>query len=204
MKWMPDDDAKLRNLYNTMTDRQIGEALGRNKSAVKNRAHKLGLKKPAGFGNAGCFPKGATPWNKGVHYTAGGRSAETQFKPGVRQGVAVRLYQPIGTERLSKDGYLQRKVNDDMPLQRRWRGVHILLWEAVNGPLPKGHALIFKDGNKRNITLDNIELITRADLMRRNSYHQYGKEIASVMQLRGAITRQINKQGKNDEQHQRT
>jgi hypothetical protein len=29
--------------------------------------------------------------------------------------------------------------------------------------------------------------------MRRNSYHQYGPEVAKAVQLRGAITRQINK-----------
>jgi hypothetical protein len=202
MNWTPTEDRTLIDNYGTLTNQAIAALLGRTVSAIKNRAGKLGLNKPIGFANSGRFQPGITPWNKGQHYAPGGRCAETQFKPGVRSGVAVKLYQPIGAERLSKDGYLQRKINDDMPLQRRWRGVHILLWEAVNGPLPKGHALVFKDGNKRNITLDNIDLITRADLMRRNSLHQYGKEIAAVVQLRGAITRQINRKEKANEQHQ--
>lgn len=139
------------------------------------------------------FRKGLTPWNKGTNYVAGGRSAETRFKPGVRQGVAVKLYKPIGTERLSKDGYLERKINDDLPPQKRWRAVHLIEWESINGPLPAGHAIAFKDGNKANRSPDNLELITRAELMRRNTYHQYPKEIARIIQLRGAITRQINK-----------
>jgi hypothetical protein len=201
MKWTTEADAALTRLYPTMTNPAIGKLLGRSERAILGRANKLGLRKPVDFSNEGCFKKGLVPWNKGVAFFAGGASVATQFQPGDRQGAALRLYQPIGTERISKDGYLQRKINDDMPLQRRWRGVHILLWEAVNGPMPKGHALIFKDGDKKNITLENIELITRADLMRRNSFHQYGKEIASVVQLRGAITRQINKQGKHNEQH---
>ena len=37
-------------------------------------------------------------------------------------------------------------------------------------------------------------LMTRAELMKRNSYHnRYPKEVARLVQLRGAVTRQINK-----------
>ena len=106
----------------------------------------------------------------------------------------MERYKPIGTERVTIDGYLERKMNDDMPLQKRWRAVHIVLWEQANGPLPGGHALVFRDGNKRNISLDNLELVTRADLMCRNSVHNYGPEIAKLVQLRGAINRKINKE----------
>jgi hypothetical protein len=144
-------------------------------------------------GQATQFQKGQTPWNKGTHYTAGGRSAETRFKPGERRGVAVNLYKPIGSERISKDGYLERKINDGLPLQKRWRAVHLIEWEAINGPLPAGHAIAFKDGDKTNRAPDNLELITRAELMRRNTVHNYPKEIAKLVQLRGALVRQINR-----------
>ena len=46
------------------------------------------------------------------------------------------------------------------------------------------------------ITLDKVECISLAENMRRNSCHQYGKEIARLIQLRGAVSRQINKRGK--------
>ena len=121
--------------------------------------------------------------------TVGG--VETQFKKGHRGGKALEKYQPIGTERLSKDGYLERKVNDDMPLQRRWRAVHILLWESVNGVLPKNHCLIFRDGNKANITLDNLELITRAENMRRNTIHRYPPELKSAIRVVSKLKRTI-------------
>jgi len=90
------------------------------------------------------------------------------FKPGVRQGVATRLYKPIGTERLCKNGYRQRKVNDDLPLQARWRFVHLIEWEAVNGPLPEGHALKCLDNNKLNTSPSNWACIPRALLPRLN------------------------------------
>lgn len=209
--WTAEDDAVLTYLYpDNRTEDILAFLPGKTKSGLYYRAGKLGLKKAPGLvarlaaeamadpnhgGRRSQFQKGETSWNKGVSYQAGGRSAETRFKPGHRGGKAVELYRPIGSERISRDGYLERKTNDGELLQRRWRAVHILEWEAINGPLPKGHALAFKDGNKSNITLDNLELITRAELMRRNSYHQYGAEVAKVVQLRGAITRQINKRG---------
>lgn len=207
--WTPKQDAVLAYLYpDNRTEDILAFLPDKKLSSLYYRAGKLGLKKSPGLvarlaseamanpnhgGRRSQFHKGMTSWNKGISYQAGGRSAETRFKPGQRTGRANALYRPVGTERISKDGYLERKINDGEMLQRRWRAVHILEWEAANGPLPKGYAVVFKDGNKQNITLDNLELISRADLMRRNSFHRYGPEVAKLVQLRGAITRQINK-----------
>lgn len=191
--WTPEEDARLVALYGANTNAAIGQQLGRSEPAILNRALKLRLYKPATYRNPGCFGKGNVPRNKGTSFNPGGRSVETQFKPRQRQGKAVTLYVPIGTERVSKDGYLQRKINDDMPMHARWRGVHLINWEAVNGPLPAGHALKFRDGDKRNTSLDNLELVTRAELMRLNSCHNHGPEIAELIRLRAVISRQINK-----------
>jgi hypothetical protein len=46
------------------------------------------------------------------------------------------------------------------------------------------------------ITLDAVELISRAELMRRNTRHNYGPEINDLIGLRARITRQINKRTK--------
>lgn len=188
--WTAAEDAVIRTLYATSTPNAIAKTIRRTPSAIKNRVNKLQLSKSD---NPGRFVKGIAPWNKGVSYQAGGRSAETQFKVGQRRGAASKLYKPVGSERINKDGYLERKVNDDMPAGNRWKLAHLILWESAHGPLPAGHALIFKDGDKRHIALDNLEPIDRAELMRRNSIHNYGPEIAAIHQLQGAIQRQINK-----------
>ncbi len=191
----------------------IAAAIGRSKNSVFRKAKKLGLKKSVEFlasvlsgriqrGQmdprmvATQFQRGDVPANKGLRRPgyAPGRMAETQFKRGHRSGRAQALYQPIGAERISKDGYLERKINDDMPLNKRWRAVHLVLWESVHGPVNgKTHVVIFRNGNKTDIRMENLELLTRAELMRRNTYHRYGKEVAQLVQLRGAITRQINR-----------
>lgn len=199
----------LRTHYpHTRTEHLLPMLPGRSVKTIQQKAASSGWKKTREFiaelareamanpdhpAHRTRFVKGGTSWNAGVRFVAGGRSPETRFKKGQRGGRAVELYKPVGTERISKDGYLERKINDDMPFQRRWRGVHLILWEAKHGPLPAGHALVFRDGDKTNLAEDNFELITRADLMRRNSVHNHGPEIARIHQLKGAIRRQINK-----------
>lgn len=117
-------------------------------------------------GRNGRLEKCNVPHNKGVKgWTAPG-SEKGWFRKGGRRGVATRLYKPIGTERLSKDGYVQRKVNDDLPLQRRWRGVHLINWEAQHGPVPEGHALKCLDGNRLNTDAANWHPVPRSSLPR--------------------------------------
>ena len=207
--WTPEMIATLRAEYPNTRTQDLAERLGVTPYQAYGKAWKLGLKKSDEFlaspvarrlngvvGGSTRFIKGQRPWNYGMKGLSLGRK-EHWFEKGVRQGKATELYQPIGAERLSKEGYLQRKINDDQPPQRRWRGVHLIIWEAKYGPIPPGHALAFRDGDKTNITLDNLELVTRADLMRRNSCHRYGEEIAKLVQLRGALTRQINRRTDN-------
>lgn len=207
--WTPAEVEILRAHYATTRMEDLLPMLpGRTVAKIWQKAAGLGLKKsraliatmareamakPDHPARLSRFVKGHPTWNAGTHFTAGGRSAETRFKPGNRSGLAVELHKPIGTERINRDGYLERKISDDPQFGRRWRAVHILLWEAKNGPLPKGHAIVFKDGDKTHIEDDNLELISRADLMRRNTVHNRGPEIAAIYQLKGAITRQINK-----------
>jgi hypothetical protein len=145
------------------------------------------------------------PANKGLRRPgwAPGRMKETQFKKGERRGVAVRLYRPIGTERISKDGYLERKVNDDLPLQRWWRAVHLLVWEAAHGRVPKGHAIVFRNGDKRDIRLDNLQCISRRELMARNTVHNLPKPLAETIQLLGALNRQIRRRTRVHEEQDR-
>ena len=101
------------------------------------------------------FKKGFTPWNKGKKgINLGGK--ETQFKKGQKGW----NYKPVGTERINTDGYVDVKIADP----GKWKGKHKIIWEAANGPVPPGHVLIFADGNKLNVTLENLLLITRREL----------------------------------------
>lgn len=109
-------------------------------------------------------------------------------------------WRPVGSTKVL-DGYRYTKVADvpKAPWARNWKLSHVLLWESANGPLPIGYRLAFKNGDRTDIRLDNLELVSRADVMNRNSYHQYGKEIASAIQLVGVVSRRINRRERGQE-----
>lgn len=184
--WTDEEDAFLRAHYATRTGPQLAQLLGRSNSSIKNRTIFLGLKKRT---NSGQFKAGEHPWNKGLHYDVGGNSPRTRFKPGNRP----HTWQPIGHVRITKDGYLQRKTADTGYTPRDYVFIHHLVWRMHGNAVPPGHVLVFRDGDKLNFDINNLELVTRAELMSRNTVHRYPKEIAQLVQLRGAITRQINK-----------
>lgn len=93
----------------------------------------------------------------------------TSFKKGNMSGTAQRNYVPIGTTRITRDGYLERKVTDDHPVPaRRWVAEHRLVWEATNGPIPEGHVVVFLDGDKKNIEPENLRCVPRGVLQYMN------------------------------------
>lgn len=106
-------------------------------------------------GVTGRFEKGHIPANKGRKGYCHPASVKTQFK----KGHIPANHRSIGSERKDKDGYIYVKVAEP----RTWKLKHRLLWEENNGPVPKGYVVIFKDGNKENITLENLALISRAE-----------------------------------------
>ena len=63
------------------------------------------------------------------------------------------------------EGYLERKVTDTGVKRIDYRLVHHLVWLAAGREIPPGHVLTFRDGDKRNFDLDNLELLTRKQLI---------------------------------------
>ena len=204
--WTQKEDAALRRLYPNNKSRKVAAVLGRTVDMVQNRAWILGIRKSAehfvrlhkeegarltkkGVGHR--FERGHIPANKGLRRPGWGpgRMKETQFK----KGQHPHTWQPIGSTRFSKEGYLQRKVTDTGYPPRDWQSVHVLLWRKHRGRLRKGQVVVFKDGNKKNIKLKNLERITRRELMKRNSIHRpsYPPELRAVILLTGALKRQI-------------
>lgn len=104
----------------------------------------------------------------------------------------------MGSERLV-DGYRYTKVSDirNVPWTRNWVATHILLWEKEHGPLNRRtHALLFKNGDRKDVRLENLELITRGDLVRRNSIHRLPPELKKAVYAIGTLKAQITKKTK--------
>ncbi|GAB3335076.1 HNH endonuclease signature motif containing protein [Marilutibacter aestuarii] len=189
----------------------IAHLVGRSVASVHSLAHKLGLHKGPGYHRnphahlwaswthpntvASRFKPNQVPHNKGVRHPPGwapGRMAETQFKKGHRGGRAREVYQPIGATRFCRDGYLQRKINDDRPFQQRWRAVHVLMWEEHRGPVPPGHQVGFLNGDKSDLRIENLELVSKAERMRRNSIQNLPAPLKRVIRQRAGLVRSIN------------
>lgn len=223
--WTEYEDQVLRAHYATTLNADLAELLNRSESSTYQRARSLGLLKSAEWiaetarqrieadpehgSRRTRIAAGNRPWNAGRPGSTGTQEGcrATQFKKG-RPASEARNYVPIGTLRLSKDGYLERKVTDDPAVypSRRWVALHRLVWEAANGPVPDGCIVVFRPGAKTTdaeaVTVDRVECITRRENMLRNTYHRYGPEIAKVIQLRGAINRQINKRAAHEQEPQ--
>lgn len=109
-------------------------------------------------GLTGQFVKGQVPANKGKKSTV--KYAPSWYKKGYRP----HNWKPVGTERVSADGYVEIKIAES----KRWKGKHILVWEEHNGPVPKGHAIIFGDRDRHNFLPDNLILVSRKQLATMN------------------------------------
>lgn len=200
--WTDAELWRLIALYPTKGRKALRHIFGRRDSSIYQMAGQLGLTKDAAYlarklraeglrlrrsGKCHRFPKGNVPWNAGKKgWESGGRSVLTRF----RRGHKPQTWLPLGSERVNK-GTLQRKITDTGYPPRDWRSVHSLIWEAAHWPIPAGHVVIFKDKNPRNFALDNLECLSRADLMRRNSIHNYPQPLKSAMHVLGQLNRRI-------------
>lgn len=115
-------------------------------------------------GLTGYFEKEHVPINKGTKGMFNVDGNKTSFK----KGQPARNNKPVGTERIDCDGYVIVKVQDDGPWHKRWRPKHKVEWEKVHGKIPPGFVLIFLDGNKQNITMENLKLVTQAQNLQLN------------------------------------
>jgi len=209
--WTAEQIDGLRRLYPDYEADVVAKVIGRTTSSVHRKAAKLGIAKSEAFtaaylvrqaararNNPGCvaaqFKRGLVPWNTGKKIGTSGRAAETQFK----KGDAPRNTLPLGSYRINPEGNLQRKVAEASGSNsKRWRNVAELLWCEAHGPLPEKHIVVFKLGMRtavlEEITLDKVECITLAENLKRNSWRVRYPELAGVVQLKGAITRQTNR-----------
>lgn len=206
--WTRKEQAILRRMYADCRTSEIAERLGVTSAQIWREAHRLKLKKsteviremareritaPDHPSARYRYPKGHVPANKGLRRPgyAPGRMAETQFRKGERR------WKPVGSVIADPEGFLRVKIRERIngsPAgwdKRIWPLVHHRVWEQHHGPVPAGHKVIFKDGDRANCAIENLELITHAEMMRRNSIHNLPPDLKEVIFLKGAIRRVV-------------
>lgn len=110
-------------------------------------------------GLTGKFRKGQTPHNKGkkMPKEVYEKVKHTMFA----KGNVPPNHRPVGSERISIDGYIEVKVAEP----DKWRLKQRVVYEEAKGEIPEGCPIIFLDGNKRNFDIDNLRCITRSELL---------------------------------------
>lgn len=141
-------------------------------------------------GQKGYFPKSHIPHNKGKKGICYPGCIPTQFKKGNKP----INWRPVGSERLNVYGYIEIKVAEP----NKWRLKHQVIWEEHNGPIPKGSVVIFGDQDRFNFDLNNLLLVSRAQLVRMNQkgliqndteLTKTGALVADVMNKIGEVKR---------------
>lgn len=110
------------------------------------------------IGLSGQFEKGIIPHNKGKKFPGTGN--RTTF----RKGATPHNKMDVGEDTITTDGYVKTKIAEPDV----WEYKHKLIWKEKNGPIPEGHSVIFADGNKLNLDIDNLLLVSKAELLMMN------------------------------------
>lgn len=215
--WRPEQLFMLRWLYPDFKADEVAQCIGRSVGSVHRKAVLLEIGKSdafkASFASgriqaantdprmvATRFKPGHKTWNTGIQGSTGlhENCRATQFKPGQKPHTWV----PVGSYRINTSKgipRLEQKTNDKPgPNHVRWIPVARLVWEQHHGPVPPKHIVVFADSKQattvlEEITVDKLICISRAQNAMRNSLYSKSHELGRLAQIKGAITRQINR-----------
>lgn len=196
MRWTKDKIDKLREMYVDKGIHEICKYFNATKSQVYCAAQSNGIKRTEDWlykkvyivkpNIPTQFKKGHQSWNKGKKMPKGW-GGNTTFKKGMRP----HNWKPEGSERISKDGYIEIKSNG------RYRCKHRIIWEEHHKEkLNPMDVVIFLDGNSRNMDINNLKKITRAEHMNRNHWNNLPEDVQEVIHLKKTITKLITEHGK--------
>lgn len=161
--------------------------------AVKGFRKRNGLR--CGFD--GRFKKGQVSHNKGKPMSSEiyKKVKATMFTKGHRPV----NYRPVGSERVTADGYIEIKVADP----NIWRQKHRFVWEQANGPVPDGYAVFILDGNKQNCELSNLKLVKRSEILIM-SRHRLFQKSAELNDVASNLARMIDVSNSAKKERNRT
>lgn len=175
-KWTKEEDELLREKY---PDAATADLLvlfpGLTIKKILSHANFIGVRKSAAFFESSFSGRissendigvntrfnGAKPgWNKGLKIQdyISPESYERMKTSHFKHGNVPGNWKPVGSERITKDGYIELKVRDlnsglsidNFELKHRW------IYEQNHGPIAEGMIVVFKDGDKMNFDIENL------------------------------------------------
>lgn len=198
----------IREQYPNTLTQTIADALGVPVQSVYGFANRSGIKKSKEYleqetrrvgmalvnnekAKATRFVKGQAAWNKGKKGVCW--SPDSVFKKGnlphnTRNDGDIAV-------RYDKNGKPYQFIRISLAV---WEPLHVHEYKKHVGPIPKGHVVCFRDGNTLNCEVSNLEMMTKADNMRRNSIMRYPHDVRRAIHALGTLKRTINSQTKQE------
>jgi len=200
-------------LYPDMPTQDLANELNLPIHKVYRLATKLKLKKSKEYldnwelsgrgrmieqGKAYRFKKGHMSWNKDkspkdyMPAESYEKLIPTQFKkgtnpPNTKHDGAISI-------RSDKSGAKYKYIRLS---KANWMALHVKIYQEEYGPIPKNHIIVFKDRNSLNCTLNNLECITKAENMQRNTIHRYPTELKNAIKTLSTLKKQFNGKKQN-------
>lgn len=184
------DIEKFKAAYPFSSNVSLAKIYNTSENVIKNIAVKYGIIKDPNYRNPGCYPKGHVPANKGK--STNGGPPRYRYKKGNKpkntlHDGAITLRHPH-KNRGSKPYYFIRIS------EGKWEHLHRELWKHKYGAIPKDKIVAFKDGNTMNCAIENLELITRKENLRRNQQeHLTSGQIAAYMSKSDSLKAELLK-----------
>ncbi len=156
-KYTPEEHEFLKEFIPGHTYAEIIEAYNQKFEEPITRSRVKGYMANHKINNGltGRFKKGNVPFNKGCRGICAAGCEKTWFKT----GHVPANHRAVGSERITKDGYIEIKIAEP----NKWQLKHRFVWEEVNGPIPKGRNIRFLDGDKLNCNIENLALVSKAE-----------------------------------------
>jgi hypothetical protein len=115
---------------------------------------------------------------------------KTMFKKGNRPP----NWKEPGTIEARKDKndyfYKYIKISDS-----NWKLLQRHVWEQNNGEIKPGNVIVFRDKNPMNCEIENLEMITRVENLKRNWLHNYPDEIKTLIKTKNKLIKKIKNYG---------
>ena len=166
-----------------------------SESAIANIKNKHNLQSGIVGGR---FEKGQTSWNKGKKGSMSPEQYEKCKATMFKKGNIPANARAIGSERIDKNGYILIKIQDGHK-NANWIRKHRYLYEQKYGKVPKGHKVIFADGNNRNFDLNNLIVVSDAEelIMNRNNLFKEDTELTKTGVVVAKLLDKVNKRKKD-------
>jgi len=169
-RWTEQEDETIRKLYADATPETLAQQLpGRTLSSITTRAHLLGVGKSQKYLR-----------EVGV----------ASMKLGVERYGKELWEKPIGSTYDNGDRTLVKVASPDV-----WRPLHNQVWEQANGQIPEGLLVVAKDGNLKNVDLQNLCLRTFSEHVVRccPRYRHLPEEMVDILHLQNEIKKEIKR-----------